>query len=136
MPQPPPDYWQPFIERIAGFTFLAFLIERSLYQVFDTKLWQKFEKTLLEWHGLDYLDPKPWITVAVSITVVMQFNLDMIAAAFGIMQSQTLSLILTGLFVSGGSTGVYKFFKRTRELKDAAAEDKLRKLKGRNRVKQ
>ena len=33
-----------------------------------------------------------------------------------------ISLIVTGLFLAGGNTGIYKFFKRARKLKEGIAE--------------
>ena len=36
-----------------------------------------------------------------------------------------LAMVLTGLFLAGGSTGIYKFLKRARKIKDAAAATRL-----------
>ena len=39
-------------------------------------------------------------------------------------------MVLTGLFLAGGSTGIYKFLKRARRIKDAAAEAAVAKADG------
>jgi hypothetical protein len=118
-------YWETFVAMIAAFAFLAILIERALYQVFDSKVWKWIESNLDREVGADYLDLKPWISAAVSIAIVFEFNLDMVKAIFNSTQTHPLSMIVTGLFLSGGSTGVYKFFKRARQLKDAMAQQKI-----------
>ncbi len=118
MPQISPDYWENFVAIIAAFAVLSLIIERALYQIFDTKLWGKLEKTLDEQAGGDYFDLKPWISVVVCIVIVYRLNLDMIAMIYKADRSHNISLIVTGLFLAGGSTGIYKFFKRARELKE------------------
>jgi hypothetical protein len=123
------DYWGTFVAMIAAFAFLALLIERALYQVFDSKAWQWIEKYLDAQVGGDYLDLKPWISAVVSIAIVLQFNLDMVKVIFNSKDPHTLSMFATGLFISGGNIGVYKFFKRARQLKDAMAEQKLTQTK-------
>ncbi|MDP2885125.1 MAG: hypothetical protein Q8P51_08925 [Ignavibacteria bacterium] len=129
MPEISSNYWENLFEVIVGFAILALLIERGLYQIFDSRLWLKFESTLNKQVGGEYMDLKPWISIAVSITIVLQCNLDMVQTIFGRDESSPVSMVLTGLFVSGGSTGVYKFFKRVREMKDAVAGQKLAQAK-------
>ncbi|HUI30936.1 MAG TPA: hypothetical protein VLX91_12035 [Candidatus Acidoferrales bacterium] len=123
------SYWETFVAIMAAFAFLALLIERALYQVFDSRIWKWVEAYLDRQTGLDYFDLKPWISAAVSIAIVFQFNLDMVRTIFNSTESHPLSMIITGLFVSGGSTGVYKFFKRARQVKDAMAEQKMTLVK-------
>jgi len=41
----------------------------------------------------------------------------MVAMIYEVDHSHNISLIVTGLFLAGGSTGIYKFFKRARKLK-------------------
>ncbi len=122
-------YWDNFATMVVAYAFLALLIERALYQVFDSKAWKTLEGKLTEQTGSDFTDPKPWISAAVSIWIVFLFRLDMIATIFNAKDPQWPSMALTGLFISGGSTGVYKFFKRARQLKDAMAADKLTQSK-------
>jgi hypothetical protein len=119
------DYWTNFCAMIAAFAFLALLIERALYQVFDSSTWEWFEKKLDEQVGGDYFDLKPWISAFVSIAIVFKFKLDMVAVIFNKPDAHVMSMVVTGLFISGGSTGVYKFFRRARQLKDAMAEQKM-----------
>lgn len=119
MPTISEDYWANFAAIVLAFSVLALIIERGLYQIFDSKLWKKFEEEQNKQLGGDYLDLKPWIAAIVSIVIVYKFKLDMIAMIFKLDEPQTISLVITGLFVAGGSTGIYKFFKRARELKEA-----------------
>jgi len=117
MPEISQDYWENFVAIITAFAVLALVIERALYQIFDTKLWKKIENSLDEQAGGDYLDLKPWISAIVSIIIVYRLNLDMVAMIYEVDHSHNISLIVTGLFLAGGSTGIYKFFKRARKLK-------------------
>jgi len=114
---------------LAAFAILALPIERALYQIFHAKIWKWIEVNLDRQIGGDFLDLKPWISTAVSIAIVFQFNLDMIEAIFNSTEAHPLSMIVTGLFISGGSTGVYKFFKRARQIKDAMAHKKITRSK-------
>jgi len=129
MPQISPDYWENLVAVILGFAILALIIERALYQIFDSRLWRHLEEWLAKQVGGEFLDPKPWIAALVSIVIVVKFRLDMIAMIFRRAQPQLLSMIVTGLFVAGGSTGIYKFFKRARQLKQKTLEEELKKSK-------
>jgi len=118
MPTISTDYWENFIAIIAAFAVLALIIERALYQIFDTKLWKKIEESLDKQAGGDYVDLKPWISTIVSMVIVYRLDLDMVAIIYKVGRSHNISLIVTGLFLAGGSTGIYKFFKRARKLKE------------------
>ncbi|MFC1816815.1 hypothetical protein ACFL0M_12990 [Thermodesulfobacteriota bacterium] len=63
MPEISQDYWENFVAIIVAFAVLALIIERALYQIFDSKLWKKVERTLDQQVGGDYMDFKPWISV-------------------------------------------------------------------------
>ncbi|MCD6205459.1 MAG: hypothetical protein J7L22_07335 [Candidatus Marinimicrobia bacterium] len=121
--------WENFIAVIAIFAFLALVIERSLYQVFDSKLWKKIEEVLDTQAGGDFLDLKPWISVAVSIAVVFRLKIDMVSMVYNRAEPDFLTLVLTGLFIAGGSTGIYKFLKRARKLKEAINQAEIAKHK-------
>ena len=95
------------------FVVLAALVERSLYQLFDMKLYKSLEKKVDDQMGGDFMDLKPLISTIFSIAVVYKIDVDIYAILFGA-ESSNLTLILTGLFISGGSTGVYKFLKKIR----------------------
>ena len=122
MPQISPDYWENFAAIIVAFAVLALIIERSLYQIFDTKLWGWMESRADKQAGGDYVDLKPWISAAVSILIVYRLNLDMVAMIYNAERSHNISLVVTGLFLAGGSTGIYKFFKRARKLKEGLSK--------------
>ena len=117
MPEISQDYWENFVAIILVFAMLALIIERALYQIFDTKLWVKIEEVLNKQTGYEGFDIKPWISSLVSIIVVYRLNLDMVAMIYNSDQSHNITLIITGLFLAGGSTGIYKFFKKARDLK-------------------
>ena len=119
--------WEALLSTLVIFAFLALIIERALYQIFDSKLWQKFEEAINQQTGGDFLDLKPWIAAAVSIWVVIQLQLDMIAQIYQKAKPSLSTMILTGLFISGGSTGIYKFFKRARKLKEAVSQEQISK---------
>ncbi len=110
--------WETFFEIIVAYAIAALVIERALYQVFDTKLWKWVEEKVNEAAGGDHADLKPWISVVVSVGVALKLDLDICAFMFG-RAPNPLTVLLTGLFIAGGSTGVYKFFKRARKLKEA-----------------
>ena len=118
------NYWENLIGILGMFTLLALAVERALYQIFDSKLWRQLEKYLEEQVGGDFLDLKPWISVIVSLVIAFQLKVDVIATILRKNEPEILSMVLTGFFLAGGSTGIYKFLKRTRKLKDATAQDK------------
>ena len=117
-------YWENLIGVLGMFTLLALAVERALYQIFDSKLWRRLEKYLEEQVGGDYLDLKPWISVIVSLVIAFQLKVDVIATILRKNEPEILSMVLTGFFLAGGSTGIYKFLKRARKLKDATVQDK------------
>lgn len=120
-----PDYWENLVTIVVGIGILALIIERGLYQVFDSKLWKRVEEGLDKQTGGDFMDLKPWISVIVSLLVVFTFKIDMIAMIFKQPEPHNISLVITALFIAGGSTGIYKFLKRARELKEAAQKQKI-----------
>lgn len=119
MPEISQDYWENFAAIIIAFAVLALIIERALYQIFDTKLWKKLEEILDKQTGYEGFDIKPWVSSAISIMVVYRLNLDMVAMIYNAERPHNISLVITGLFLAGGSTGIYKFFKKARELKQS-----------------
>ena len=114
------NYWENLIGVLLAFALLALLIERALYQIFDSKFWKLIEENLDKQTGNDYMDLKPWISVAVSVTITLRLKVDFIAVVLQRKNEDFLSMVLTGLFLAGGSTGIYKFLKHAREIKDAA----------------
>ena len=124
------NYWQNLVGVLLAFALLALTVERALYQIFDSKLWRLIEMKLDEQAGGDYLDLKPWVSVAVSVTLTLTLKLDFIATVLARDEVEFLSMVLTGLFLAGGSTGIYKFLKRARKIKDAAAEAAVAKANG------
>jgi len=120
-----------FIEILMQFALLSLIIERSLYQVFDSKIWKDYiEKWIDNQIGRCFFDIKPFISICVSVSVIYRFKLDMIANLLGKPEQPTLlSMLITGFFVAGGSTGVYKFFKQLRKLKEAHFELEMMKNK-------
>ncbi len=120
MPEISANYWENFTAIIIAFAVLALIIERALYQVFDTRLWHRLEEILNSITNCNNFDLKPWISCIVSIIVVYRLNLDMVAMIYNVDHSHSITLVITGLFLAGGSTGIYKFFKRAREIRQIA----------------
>jgi hypothetical protein len=129
MPVISSDYWENLVAIVVAFSVLALIIERGLYQIFDSKLWVKVEETMDRQTGGDFMDLKPWISVIISELIVFTFKLDMISMLFKITKTHTISLFITGLFIAGGSTSIYKFFRRARELKEAMNKQTILKVK-------
>ncbi len=119
MPVISEEYWVNFAGIVVAFSVLALVIERGLYQVFDSKLWAKIEASIDQQAGGDFFDLKPWLSIVISEIIVFNFKLDMISMLFNFDQPAHISMFVTGLFVAGGSTSIYKFFKQARELKQA-----------------
>ena len=119
------NYWENLIYVLGAFALLALTIERALYQIFDSKFWRQIERYVDGKAGGDYLDLKPWISVAVSLTLTLKLKVDVVATILNRNQPEFLSMVLSGLFLAGGSTGIYKFLKRARKLKDATAQEKI-----------
>ena len=120
-----------FIEIMLQFAVLSLIIERSLYQVFDSKIWKDYlEKRIDEQLGGGFFDIKPFISICVSVSIIYRFKLDMIANLLERPEQPTLlSMLLTGFFVAGGSTGIYKFFKQLRKVKEAHFKMEMQKEK-------
>jgi hypothetical protein len=78
--------------------------------------------------GGDFMDLKPWISIIISEIIVFSFKLDMISMLFKVPVTHTISLFITGLFIAGGSTSIYKFFRRARELKEAMNKKAILKV--------
>ncbi len=119
------NYWENLIYVLGAFALLGLAIERALYQIFDSKFWRQIERFIDRKAGGDYLDLKPWISVAVSLTLTIKLEVDVVATILSRDEPEFLSMVLSGLFLAGGSTGIYKFLKRARQLKDATAQEKI-----------
>ena len=52
--------------------------------------------------------------------ITLRLQVDFIAVVLERENVEFLSMVLTGLFLAGGSTGIYKFLKRARKIKEAA----------------
>ncbi len=119
--------WKNFIGFFSVFALVALIIERALYQIFDSKLWIRIEEKLDDQVGGDFMDLKPWISVAICVAIALHFEVDLIARVLE-KPEDPLSMVLTGLFLAGGSTGIYKFLKRARKVKDAGATAQVAKV--------
>ncbi len=116
---------------ITAFVILSLMIERALYQVFQTKLWKHAEKKLDDFMGGDYSDLKPWISIAVCVYITYTMKLDLPAFLFEhIRKPDVARMVVTGLFLAAGSTGLMWIFKRAGQVKAAAHGAKLTKING------
>lgn len=118
------ELWEQIINQLGLFLVLAIILERSLYQVFHTKLYGKAEIQIDDFFGGDFVDLKPWISIAVCIGVVFLLDLDMLALMFS-RASHPFTLIITGLFISGGATAFYHVFRQIKEAKKELRQAKI-----------
>lgn len=114
-----------------GFIVVSLMVERGLYQIFQTKLWRFLEKELDERVGGDYADLKPWISIVVCLYVAFSLELDLPAFLFN-SKPDFIRIALTGLLLSGGSTAIMWIFRRAGAIKSAAHQAKLGKINGSN----
>ena len=115
------NYWELTLQTIFAFSVLSIVIERALYQLFNMKIWDKFEICMDKLVGSDSVDLKPWISIIICSSVVFKLKLDMIATLFN-KDAYTSNMILTGLFLSGGSTTVYEFLKNIKQIRELKLE--------------
>lgn len=132
--------YQHLADWLLGFVLLSLMVERSLFQVFQTKLWKsaefEFDKRLNKQFSTtqrDYADLKPWLSAGVCIAIAISLDLDFAGFLFD-KPAETWRMVITGLLLSGGSTALVWIFKRGRELKDAAHEVKLDNVKKSNKA--
>ena len=114
---------------LIGFTIVSLMVERALYQVFQTKLWKHAETKFNSLLGGDYADLKPWVSIAICVYIAFSLKLDLPAFLFK-QKPEMVRIVLTGLLLSGGSTALMWIFKRARAVKDAAHGAKLKEING------
>jgi hypothetical protein len=112
-----------------GFVILSLMVERGLYQVYQTKAWKKAEEKFNDLMGGDYADLKPWVSIAVCVYIAYSLKLDLPAFLFK-QKPEIVRIVLTGLLLSGGSTALMWIFKRAGAIKAAAHGAKLAKING------
>ena len=117
-------FWEQLFVFIVAFSIIALIMERALYQIFDTKIWALLENGIDKQMGNDFLDLKPIISITIAILITFNFKLDMIAFILK-KDPENFSMVLTALFLSGGTTGIYKFLKNLRKLRQATLETKI-----------
>ena len=93
---------------------IALVLERALFIIFDVELWRE---KLTSTH-------KAIFTAAVSIGICFYYGFDLFARIIEISGGNTpTGMVLTGLVVSGGSSGARRltqeFLKLSREHRDA-----------------
>ena len=116
---------------VTAFAILSLMIERALYQVYQTRLWKHIERKLDAFAGGDYADLKPWVSIAVCVYITYTMRLDLPAFLFEhIRKPDVVRMVLTGLFLSGGSTAIMWIFKRAGQVKAAAHGAKITKING------
>lgn len=131
---------------IVGFITISLMVERGLFQIYQTKLWRGLEAgfdvlvkkllTRLNFSTLnnkgeerDFADLKPWVSIAVCLYIAFSLKLDLPAFFFD-SESEPVRIALTGLLLSGGSTSIMWMLRRTGEIRNAAHQVKLNKLNG------
>ena len=98
-------FFAKFVGLLITFMVLAMMIEMSLSQVFESKLFKLLERKIDNWG--DWLDLKPWISVYICYLVTTSLVVDFFAS-FGsvtglfITESSPISIFLKALFLAGG----------------------------------
>lgn len=116
------ESWDAIAWILIRFGILSLVIERSLYVIFESKPWEQFEDVIYSW--VDWVDLKPFISIAVSIFLVLIIRTDIIASLFT-GEPTSMGLVLTGLYIAGGSKGVFIMLSRFRLYRDAANAEKI-----------
>ena len=120
------ENWDAVLWILVRFAILSLVIERALYVVFEWALFEKLESILDSKIGI-WFDVKPAIAIAVSVLAIAELDIDLIAALFAT-PATTAGLVLTGLYVAGGSKAVFMMFDRFRELREAKATAEITKV--------
>jgi len=117
------EYYELLVQALTMWGVAAIFLERSLYHIFDTKLWVKVHDYVEEKTSVDL---KPLIGFLSSWYLCNLFQFDLYAKAFG-KPGSWVTILFTGLAIAGGATGFFKALARLRQIKDAAA---LKKING------
>jgi hypothetical protein len=119
------ESWDAIAWILIRFGILSLIIERSLYIIFDSKPWRQLEEFI--YGQVNWIDLKPFISIAVGILLVLIIRTDIVAALFT-GEPTTMGLVLTGLYIAGGSKGVFIMLKRFRLYRDAANAKKIEEM--------
>lgn len=104
------------VNLLFSYAFGSLVIERSLSQIFSTKLYKFAEASMDKIIGSDILDLKPWISLIVSIYICFKLELDLFTMVFD-KQPQDCTIVLTGMFMAGGASGIVQFIKTLKSIK-------------------
>jgi len=121
------EYWESTLQTLFAFMVLSVVIERALYQIFNMAMWQKIED-FIDSLSSNVLDLKPWVSIGICSSIVFKLKLDMIATLFD-KTPDTPTMMLTGLFLSGGSTTVYEFLKTMKQIREIKVENTRNTIK-------
>lgn len=99
-----------------SYIFGSIMIERALSQIFSTKLYRFMELTIDKVIGSDILDLKPWISLIVSVYICFKLELDLFTMVFN-KQPENCTIVLTGMFMAGGASGIVQLIKTLRSIK-------------------
>lgn len=116
------ESWDAIAWILIRFGILSLVIERSLYIIFDSKPWRQLEDLIYK--QVNWIDLKPFVSIAVGILLVLIIRTDIVASLFT-GEPTTMGLVLTGLYIAGGSKGVFLMLKRFRLYRDAASASKI-----------
>ncbi len=122
------ESWDAILWILIKVSILSLVIERALYVVFEWKVFERFEKFLFD-RG-EWLDVKPPISMAIGVLLAFLVGIDLVSMLFSTVEPTTAGMIVTGLYIAGGSKAVFLMFKRMRELRDAKTETSIAELLG------
>ena len=112
------DNWDAILWLLIKISILSLIIERGLYVIFEWALFEKIEDFLDSKIGL-WFDIKPPISMIVGIFLSLLVKVDLVAMLFPTVEPTTAGMIVTGLYIAGGSKAIFIMFDRFRELRDA-----------------
>jgi hypothetical protein len=106
--------WERTGEALMLIIILAFLVERALAIVFESRIWlRKFDKS----------GAKEIIAAAVSIWVCFQWKFDALGMIILTETTTVPGYVITGLVIAGGSKASIKLFHDVLGMKSSALEE-------------
>ncbi len=114
------ESWDAILWILIKVSILSLVIERALYVIFEWLVWGRVERFLEERLGA-WFDLKPPISMAVGVLLALLVRVDLVSLLFDSVEVTTAGMIVTGLYIAGGSKAVFLMFDRIRTLRDAKA---------------
>ncbi len=118
------ENWNAILWILVKISILSLVIERALYVIFEWLVWGQLERFLETRLGA-WFDVKPPISMAVGIFLAFLVGIDLVSMLFSTVEATTAGMIVTGLYIAGGSKAVFLMFDRLRALRDAKVQAQI-----------